>query len=689
MYNFVDVTEVAESGIVLPSEALKINGEYIENQIEGYRTLSVSGREALAPIVERFETGIRDGSKLKNKRYPERTIIVKYQIAVATNEAFREAYNKLGRILDVKEAELIFNDEQDKFFIGTPSYIGEVDPGKNAVVGEFEILCTDPFKYSCLEYTATPNLDNTSVLIDYNGTYKSYPTLQAEIFNEYDVSEDGETGATLTGGGDCGYIAFFDENENIIQIGDPDEVDGETAYAKSQTLVNQSFDKTSSWGTAAKELWETNNGVALPSDVAQLGSVGMDVASYAVPSNPASTSATLLNRKQSDAGRPVFYYTVTAKTSGRTANTINVNVAITTALQNDGSYFGHGYGIKGSLYIGDDWHDIVLKTTSEYWRGRTGHTKNMSFTVSGLSESQLSITGIQFKVERTDSLGGNAGKLASVTCSNLPISDYVADVPETYYLNASSYGSASGWHGAFITRTLPADEAGETGAKDFTFTYKQKMSIGNASSNTNQRGAFQAMLSDANGVVIAGVRICKNAAGKQATIVLYVNGENVWNVDIDLSYNNDFFGVNGKKTSSITKIGSKITFNIGGYKMAFTNTDVATLKTTKITLGFEQYSTAAALSYNGLYSVKFVKNNCNTWKDIPNKFSAGDIVQADCKDGEIYLNGVSCPEYGALGNDWEGFYLTPGLNQIGFSFSDWVTAGCEPSITVRYREVFI
>ena len=35
MYDFIDVTEVSE-GLSLPSEALKINGEYIENQISGF-----------------------------------------------------------------------------------------------------------------------------------------------------------------------------------------------------------------------------------------------------------------------------------------------------------------------------------------------------------------------------------------------------------------------------------------------------------------------------------------------------------------------------------------------------------------------------------------------------------------------------------------------------------------------------
>ena len=90
-----------------------------------------------------------------------------------------------------------------------------------------------------------------------------------------------------------------------------------------------------------------------------------------------------------------------------------------------------------------------------------------------------------------------------------------------------------------------------------------------------------------------------------------------------------------------------------------------------------------------MYYARFTKDNCETYKDIPNKFSANDIVEADCKNGEILLNGISTPSLGALGNDWEGFYLTPGLNQIGFAFSDWVDAAHAPSFKVRYREVFL
>ena len=42
MYEFRDTIERVSEGVILPSEALMINGEYIEHLIPGYRTLTVS-----------------------------------------------------------------------------------------------------------------------------------------------------------------------------------------------------------------------------------------------------------------------------------------------------------------------------------------------------------------------------------------------------------------------------------------------------------------------------------------------------------------------------------------------------------------------------------------------------------------------------------------------------------------------
>ena len=109
----------------------------------------------------------------------------------------------------------------------------------------------------------------------------------------------------------------------------------------------------------------------------------------------------------------------------------------------------------------------------------------------------------------------------------------------------------------------------------------------------------------------------------------------------------------------------------------------------KITVAFGAFSDKPAMSYNGLFWLKFVKDNCDTYIDIPNKFSTNDVLIADCKNGEIYLNNIAAPELGALGNDWEKFALTPGANHIGVAYSDWVASTYAPTFKIQYREAFL
>ena len=307
--------------------------------------------------------------------------------------------------------------------------------------------------------------------------------------------------------------------------------------------------------------------------------------------------------------------------------------------------------------------------------------------MTGLTADQTALTGIKFKAWRTDSLLANiAGIMPETSCSNMPISAYVADVPETYFLGASSYGSSEGkYHGPSITRMIPADSAGISGAADFTFTYKQKMCVGSGKNDSTQMGGFQVLAVSGPGSskkILAGVRILKNKAGKKASLQFYVNDAKVETVDLDISST-------AVKTSSIIKSGSQVTFTIGDLKKVYTDTAIAETKATEITFRFEQYSSVNTLAYNGIYWAKFVKDNCDTWKNIPNKFSANDVLVADCNQGEIYLNGVRSPQLGALGNDWESFVLRPGLNQIGVAYSYWVSDEYAPALKVRYREAFL
>lgn len=247
LYNFVDTVEHTSQSI-LPAEAMQFNGEYIENLIQGYRTLYVKGRDVLSPEVEVGEVGVRDGAYLKNKRFPARIITIGYQLLASNEEDFRAKFNALNDILNTEDARLIFKDEDDKYFTGTPNGFSDVPEGLNNVTSEFEIICVDPYKYSVEEFEVEPTQDEgATFVVDYNGTYPAYPTIEADFFQsntENDAS------------GECGYVAFVNERGNILQFGNPNETDeaaetvqkivettttSSTEIAQNKRLVTDSF----------------------------------------------------------------------------------------------------------------------------------------------------------------------------------------------------------------------------------------------------------------------------------------------------------------------------------------------------------------------------------------------------------------------------------------------------------------
>lgn len=226
MYRFVDTTERQSGSTLLPSEALNINGEYIENLIPGYRTVQVEGRELLETDISDVQIGFQNGSRYQEKRDVTRRITVHYELLAESVEDFREKFNRLCGILDQEQAKLIFLDEPDKFFIGTKCEVGEVEPGRMNVLGSFGFLCTDPYKYSNTMKTALNNGVNTVVLVN-NGT-KPVPINVKALMQ-----------------GDNGYLGFT-LDERFYQIGNPEEVDGET-YEESMLLFDDHLYDDQGW----------------------------------------------------------------------------------------------------------------------------------------------------------------------------------------------------------------------------------------------------------------------------------------------------------------------------------------------------------------------------------------------------------------------------------------------------------
>ena len=216
MYAFVDTVNSGIVGTNLPTEAMSYNGVYLENEIDGYRTLSVTGRELMESEVTDQEIDGMDGSYYRYKTTPARTITVKYQLRARGSREFRDAFNKMNKLLSGEQVKVIFNDESDKYFIGTKTSNTQVDGGSNNVIGEIEIYCSDPRKYSTTEkeFTATDGVLN----IVNEGT--------VPVSVDYDITTTSETG----------YIGLVSE-EGIMQYGKIEELDGET-YKQSEWLAS-------------------------------------------------------------------------------------------------------------------------------------------------------------------------------------------------------------------------------------------------------------------------------------------------------------------------------------------------------------------------------------------------------------------------------------------------------------------
>lgn len=215
MYAFVDTVNSGIVGTNLPTEAMSYNGVYLENEIDGYRTLSVTGRELMESEVTDQEIDGMDGSYYRYKTTPARTITVKYQLRARGSREFRDAFNKMNKLLSGEQVKVIFNDESDKYFIGTKTSNTQVDGGSNNVIGEIEIYCSNPCKYSTTEkeFTATDGVLN----IVNEGT--------VPVSVDYDITTTSETG----------YIGLVSE-EGIMQYGKIEELDGET-YQRSELLA--------------------------------------------------------------------------------------------------------------------------------------------------------------------------------------------------------------------------------------------------------------------------------------------------------------------------------------------------------------------------------------------------------------------------------------------------------------------
>lgn len=150
MYRFRDLN-TSEDDNYTSSVAMTWNGDLLEDQVPGYKTLNVEGRGlvdsylAFHPLVPG-----RDGDIVSSETVKSRYLVIQFQIDAEDRYMLREAYNKLNSVLrnhDRTTTAFSFADEPEYTFYGRFSDAVEPDPATNNPVGYLRLLCEDPYKY--------------------------------------------------------------------------------------------------------------------------------------------------------------------------------------------------------------------------------------------------------------------------------------------------------------------------------------------------------------------------------------------------------------------------------------------------------------------------------------------------------------------------------------------------------------
>lgn len=163
MYDFRDTNQ---SAFPLQNKTqIIINSINLDEQIKGYRTLAVYGRELMSKNITTTEfrklksgktmrTYVNKGGSANNSydnRFlgsylASRTLRVDYDIKAKNSREFIEIYELLNYHLDQEQAPIIFTDDSKFYWVGTLANAEIPEINNLSIKSSFEIECSNPFK---------------------------------------------------------------------------------------------------------------------------------------------------------------------------------------------------------------------------------------------------------------------------------------------------------------------------------------------------------------------------------------------------------------------------------------------------------------------------------------------------------------------------------------------------------------
>lgn len=176
----------------LSSCSITVNDVCLETELLGYKTSYVKGRDSIETDINEISIGYTDGSRYRRKKNKTKELEVGFYIVADSIKELNELANRLKFLLSFENSKIVFEDENDKYWIGNISKIDmEKVSSSNAYCksGTFTIHLSDPYKYS-INTISCNNYDDTNVIefnIDYKGTKETPISITIDFLNKYAV----------------------------------------------------------------------------------------------------------------------------------------------------------------------------------------------------------------------------------------------------------------------------------------------------------------------------------------------------------------------------------------------------------------------------------------------------------------------------------------------------------------------
>ncbi|WP_179395059.1 distal tail protein Dit [Lacticaseibacillus absianus] len=250
-------------------------------------------------------------------------------------------------------------------------------------------------------------------------------------------------------------------------------------------------------------------------------------------------------------------------------------------------------------------------------------------------------------------------------------------------------GNTGDWGGPSVFLPIGVNSAG---SKTDNFVCRTRFYF---ESSVTKQGRLEINLQNGDEVAYGFVIRDSSASEEQYKCELWIRDK----VYAEFSLTKAQIGKGGYKQVTISKLGRDVQFEIGHVAQAQTGTangldrsvikpftldTVADLPVDGYSAWFERYRDKEHVLM-ALNNTRFDWVNVDYWKDLPNRFAAGDVVTADVGQKRVYVNGIEDATLQTVGDQWESFMLPAGETIIQPVASEWA----EPfQATIEYREAW-